>query len=381
MSISTELTRIKNAKSALKTAINAKGGTLTNEKLEAYAAAVGALSGETEFDYQINAGSEFSVSYDGSSPDIVRITPTGALTYYDDGGVLVFKGVAEGKAHIVIADDLGEGEESIISEYDVNVIPAYEMSLQSKTARSNGVVTADEEYDGLEKVTVNVTPYLQNKTATPSESAQTISADGLYDGLSSVTVAAIATETKSVSPAASAQEVTPASGKYLKKVTVGAVATETKSVTQNGTYTPTSGKFFSSVTVNVAATGYDRVVTVGDTVNVDDLPYDEAYTISSSNTGAVTAADDGGVWLVEAVGAGEATVTVTETTADGDVAKGRLRILVNAKQVAGSPIEVATAAEMNALLVEKNVGKIYKFTGTSDGTYVNGDIYEVVATS
>lgn len=381
MSISTELTRIKNAKSALKTAINAKGGTLTNEKLEAYAAAVGALSGETEFDYQINAGSEFSVSYDGSSPDIVRITPTGALTYYDDGGVLVFKGVAEGKAHIVIADDLGEGEESIISEYDVNVIPAYEMSLQSKTASSNGVVTADEEYDGLEKVTVNVTPYLQNKTATPSESAQTISADGLYDGLSSVTVAAIATETKSVSPAASAQEVTPTSGKYLKKVTVGAVATETKSVTQNGTYTPTSGKFFSSVTVNVAATGYDRVVTVGDTVNVDDLPYDEAYTISSSNTGAVTAADDGGVWLVEAVGAGEATVTVTETTADGDVAKGRLRILVNAKQVAGSPIEVATAAEMNALLVEKNVGKIYKFTGTSDGTYVNGDIYEVVATS
>lgn len=381
MSISTELTRIKNAKSALKTAINAKGGTLTNEKLEAYAAAVGALSGETEFDYQINAGSEFSVSYDGSSPDIVRITPTGALTYCDDGGVLVFTGVTEGKAHIVIADDLGEGEESIISEYDVNVIPAYEMSLQSKTASSNGVVTADEEYDGLEKVTVNVTPYLQNKTATPSESAQTISADGLYDGLSSVTVAAIATETKSVSPAASAQEVTPASGKYLKKVTVGAVATETKSVTQNGTYTPSSGKFFSSVTVNVAATGYDRVVTVGDTVNVDDLPYDEAYTISSSNTGAVTAADDGGVWLVEAVGAGEATVTVTETTADGDVAKGRLRILVNAKQVAGSPIEVATAAEMNALLVEKNVGKIYKFTGTSDGTYVNGDIYEVVATS
>lgn len=381
MSISTELTRIKNAKSALKTAINAKGGTLTNEKLEAYAAAVGALSGETEFDYQINVGSEFSVSYDGSSPDIVRITPTGALTYCDDGGVLVFTGVTEGKAHIVIADDLGEGEESIISEYDVNVIPAYEMSLQSKTASSNGVVTADEEYDGLEKVTVNVTPYLQNKTATPSESAQTISADGLYDGLSSVTVAAIATETKSVSPTASAQEVTPTSGKYLKKVTVGAVATETKSVTQNGTYTPTSGKFFSSVTVNVAATGYDRVVTVGDTVNVDDLPYDEAYTISSSNTGAVTAADDGGVWLVEAVGAGEATVTVTETTADGDVAKGRLRILVNAKQVAGSPIEVATAAEMNALLVEKNVGKIYKFTGTSDGTYVNGDIYEVVATS
>lgn len=40
--------------------------------------------------------------------------------------------------------------------------------------------------------------------------------------------------------------------------------------------------------------------------------------------------------------------------------------------------EVSTAAEMNALLVAANVGKAYKFTGTTDSTYTNGDIYEVV---
>lgn len=42
------------------------------------------------------------------------------------------------------------------------------------------------------------------------------------------------------------------------------------------------------------------------------------------------------------------------------------------------PIEVSTAAAMTALLVAANVGKVYKFTGTTDATYTNGDLYEVV---
>lgn len=44
MSIATQLQRIKQAKEALKQAINAKGGTLTDEKLDAYAEAVSELS-------------------------------------------------------------------------------------------------------------------------------------------------------------------------------------------------------------------------------------------------------------------------------------------------------------------------------------------------
>lgn len=43
------------------------------------------------------------------------------------------------------------------------------------------------------------------------------------------------------------------------------------------------------------------------------------------------------------------------------------------------PIEVSTAAAMTALLVAANVGKVYKFTGTTDATYTNGDLYEVVS--
>ena len=39
--------------------------------------------------------------------------------------------------------------------------------------------------------------------------------------------------------------------------------------------------------------------------------------------------------------------------------------------------DVATAAAMNANLVAANVGKIYRFTGTTDDNYTNGDLYIV----
>ena len=41
-----------------------------------------------------------------------------------------------------------------------------------------------------------------------------------------------------------------------------------------------------------------------------------------------------------------------------------------------TPIEISTDAGMEAVLTSDNVGKVYKFTGTS-GTYTNGDLYIV----
>ena len=43
----------------------------------------------------------------------------------------------------------------------------------------------------------------------------------------------------------------------------------------------------------------------------------------------------------------------------------------------GEPIEIDTAAGMNAVLIAANVGKVYRFTGTTDSNYTNGDLYEV----
>lgn len=47
----------------------------------------------------------------------------------------------------------------------------------------------------------------------------------------------------------------------------------------------------------------------------------------------------------------------------------------------GEPIEISTSAGMDAVLIADNVGKVYKFTGTTDSTYTNGDLYEVEAST
>lgn len=44
--------------------------------------------------------------------------------------------------------------------------------------------------------------------------------------------------------------------------------------------------------------------------------------------------------------------------------------------IEGIPIEISTDAGMEAVLTSENIGKVYKFTGTSD-TYTNGDLYIV----
>lgn len=118
---------------------------------------------------------------------------------------------------------------------------------------------------------------LQNKSVTPSETAQIITPDNGYDGLSQVSVGAISKTyigsgvtklaAKTYTPSTSQQTI--ASGQYLDGAqTISAVPTETKTITENGTFKPSTGKFFSQVTVNVPTGGGDGlpdVIVAGDT--------------------------------------------------------------------------------------------------------------------
>ena len=138
-------------------------------------------------------------------------------------------------------------------------------------------------------------------------------------------------EEKSATPTQSAQEIVPSAGNCgISKVNIGAVqayqgtATPTQS---EQTINPTSGKFFSSFKVGA-------------------IPSD--YIIPSG------------------------TLQITENGAYDVRAKENVNV-----NVPSGVEEVATAAAMDALLVEANVGKYYKFTGTTDSNYTNGDIYLV----
>lgn len=68
------------------------------------------------------------------------------------------------------------------------------------------------------------------------------------------------------------------------------------------------------------------------------------------------------------------TTEVTPTSGKDGISK----VTINTNVPTASAVEeVASASAMDALLVEANVGKYYKFTGTTDSNYTNGDLYLV----
>lgn len=172
-------------------------------------------------------------------------------------------------------------------------------------------------------------PILQEKTVTPSTSVQSITADNGYDSLSKVTVNAMPTATQATpSINVSSAGVITASATQ----SAGYVAAGTKSATKQ--LTTQAAKTITPSTANQTAVASER------------------YT-----TGAVTVKGDANLVA-------------------GNIKSGTTIFGVTGTYVDSTPIEISTDAGMEAVLASNNVGKVYKFTGTSD-TYINGDLYIV----
>lgn len=188
------------------------------------------------------------------------------------------------------------------------------IETEEKTASANGDVTPSYG-KYLSKVTVDVHPSLQIKNVAPSTVAQDVEPDLLYDGLSKVTVGAVQTEEKTATPSSTSQDITPSYGKFLTKVTVGAVPTEEKTATTNGDVTPTYGKYLSKVKVNVSPNLQSKTVTP--TSQDQTITADSPYDGLSSVL--VYAASGGTQPTLNAptISISGSTVTITNPTSNG----------------------------------------------------------------
>ena len=267
---------------------------------------------------------------------------------------------------------------TILQHNGVDVLPTDEVI-------SNGQYTTRSAYDGKINITksagvvlktegkycdqdITVVPVLEDKSVTPTESAQEIVPSDGKCGISKLNVGAVQTETKTITPTTSQQTFTPTSGKYFKQVICQAIQAYQGTATPaqgEQTINPTSGKFFSSF--KVAAIPSDYVIPSG--------------TLQITTNGAKDVTNYKNVNVNVEPNLEQKTVTVTTngttevTPTSGKDGMSKVTVTTN---VPTSPIEeVATASAMNALLVEANVGKYYKYTGTTDSNYTNGDLYLV----
>lgn len=123
-----------------------------------------------------------------------------------------------------------------------------------------------------------------------------------------------------------------------------------------------------TVTANILAEGYTAHDKTGNTIT-GTLTQQSGKTVTPG-TSDVVAVESGKYTTGTVYVKGDSNLTAD------NIKSGTSIFGVTGSYVDSTPIEISTDAGMEAVLTSSNVGKVYKFTGTSD-TYTNGDLYIV----
>ena len=123
-----------------------------------------------------------------------------------------------------------------------------------------------------------------------------------------------------------------------------------------------------TVTANILAEGYTAHDKTGNIIT-GTLMHQSGKTVTPGTSNIV------------AVESGKYTTSTVYVKGDSNLTADNIKSGTSIFGVMGSyvdstPIEISTDAGMEAVLTSDNVGKVYKFTGTSN-TYTNGDLYIV----
>lgn len=216
MSTSTEITRIQTARNTIRTKLVELGLAQSTAKLDALATAVEGIENKGAVNAQVQEGSTYTIpkGYHNGSGVVSGVAGGGNYTLQE-------KSITPTKSQQNVTPDSGYYG---LSGVTVAAIPSNYNDTSAVTAGAADVLA--------NKVIVNadgdtITGTMPNngavtKTLDTTTTSYTI-AKGYHSGTGKVSVS---TEEKSATPTKSAQTITPTSGKVLSKVTVAAIPDE-----------------------------------------------------------------------------------------------------------------------------------------------------------